>query len=284
MAPGAWTPWLSPEFLFEFWPSCLLPQFVDILCWFVLLEVGFSVVYALSPWLARLSGLPNGQFENKVEFVDNLLGFLVYPYVGFLALSGSAALHHSPQARWFGEHEYSHKLLTFYLAMQLYHVLTVTVRETDRTLKLQLLVHHAASMYCFTSCLCLNRLAYWACLDTVCEVTNVFLSGVYVMRGLKMEETIAYKLNGVLLWLSFLVFRLALFPYWLWSFYQDYSSLPASTVGLVSRLELLVYPTVTLFLLVLSVLWFVQITSGLLQALRALLQANSSVKKAGKAE
>jgi len=76
------------------------------------------------------------------------------------------------------------------------------------------------------------------------------------------------KLNGALLWFTFIVFRLLLFPCWLYLFATDWSHLLSEEQkAKMTWFELVTYPAVTFLLLVLSSMWFASIHKGMMKAL-----------------
>ena len=76
-------------------------------------------------------------------------------------------------------------------------------------------------------------------------------------------------MSGLLLWAGFVVFRLVLFPVWLYVFYVDLTvnNAPRMAEG-ATWFELCFYPATMTFLLVLSSLWMVPLTKGLIKALK----------------
>lgn len=129
--------------------------------------------------------------------------------------------------------------------------------------------HHVLSIACYFSALWTGRMHFWGVLDALCEVTNIFLNNLFLFRqlGLSSRMPFAYKVNGACLWLSYVVFRLALFPYWLWLFIGDIRAHPESTWDTINVFERYAYSGTTVLLLVISTLWFGKITRGLLAAL-----------------
>ena len=65
----------------------------------------------------------------------------------------------------------------------------------------------------------------------------------------------------------YIPFRLVNFPYWLWTFFADQRASPAQTTEACTTFELVFFPAVIFLLLVLSSMWFVSITRGLVNAL-----------------
>lgn len=71
-------------------------------------------------------------------------------------------------------------------------------------------------------------------------------------------------INGACFWLSYIPFRLVLFPTWLYWYFSDLETykdiIPWDSL---SPLEKYLYPTTNVVLLALSALWFLRITKGL---------------------
>jgi len=118
-----------------------------------------------------------------------------------------------------------------------------------------------------------GNMHYWACLNGTCEATNIFLNNLYLLKAIyvknkQLQDYLprTHIINGALLWLSYVVFRLLLFPYWICTWRIDVTDDKALTWDRVSLYERYFYPSVTVFLLVISFTWFVKITQGLFKA------------------
>ncbi|CAE7586742.1 DIP13 [Symbiodinium sp. KB8] len=67
-----------------------------------------------------------------------------------------------------------------------------------------------------------GRCHFWGCLDGCCELTTIFLNNLYLLNdveidGRRLKEFFprwVVAANGVILWVGFIAFRLALFPTW----------------------------------------------------------------------
>ena len=75
-------------------------------------------------------------------------------------------------------------------------------------------------------------------------------------------------LNGVTLWLAFLVFRVMLFPYFFYLCFRDARDDYAGTMGAVSGIEVGWSLPVAAFLWVLSCFWALKLTRGMLKLLK----------------
>lgn len=142
--------------------------------------------------------------------------------------------------------------------------------------------HHAFSVNLHLWCLATHRMTFFAALPCLSEVTNLFLNPLTMGKLLVDTSPLAKHAiapSGLGLWITFIVFRLALFPWCLYLFLGDmfFSSEQAfSTVGwvlhgrevsMIADYPLWMYPAVILFLLILSCMWFIRIHKGLMKAL-----------------
>lgn len=142
--------------------------------------------------------------------------------------------------------------------------------------KLPILLHHVAIVMCCGRGLYFGRMHIYACLDGCCEATLPFLmvlnlgrtKGGGVKEWSKRNLGLLWTLNGALLWLSFIIFRLLLFPAWLCSFFMDISKMETSDWANVSFFEFTAYPLIMGLLWCLSYGWFVRIHDGLVKPLR----------------
>ena len=125
------------------------------------------------------------------------------------------------------------------------------------------IVHHAAVISACCISLIYRPAMLYSCLAGMCEVTNVFLNNVFLFREREIPD-LAVAANGVLLWLSFIVFRLVLFPATLLMFLRD-RGVDAMPLG--ARWVIASGLTVGFAL---SIWWFVPITKGMLKKLQEL--------------
>lgn len=207
------------------------------------------------------------------------------------ALLGSYDLHYTVESRFFGVSAASIFFQRLYCSHNIISTILLLREEVPLEEKLPMFVHHLVSCVAYMSGLFSGRLHFWACLAGCCEVTNVFLN---VLLTTKHEESGVganfkallgerlFILNGLLLWFTFFMWRILLFPSWLVLFATDirymYTTgnyeqlvLPNGVHGhsmqTVTWFELILYPAIVVFLLVLSMMWFIRLTKGVLKEL-----------------
>eukprot|EP01065_Artemidia_motanka_P030048 TRINITY_DN36074_c0_g1_i1.p1 TRINITY_DN36074_c0_g1~~TRINITY_DN36074_c0_g1_i1.p1 ORF type:complete len:340 (+),score=112.26 TRINITY_DN36074_c0_g1_i1:94-1113(+) len=192
-------------------------------------------------------------------------------FIAFVALAASAVADTGAtlEDRWTNQPPHGRLFLTLYVAKTLVHLPILWLTDLRPKQRWMMVGHHTLSIVAYFNSVHTGRCAFYACLDGMCEVSTVFLTILYIFKETKSENTfkLLYKLNGFCLWLSFVVFRMALFPYWLYLFASDLQENWEVTWVRGNYIELFLYPFTTVFLLVLSTLWFIPITRGLKKAL-----------------
>jgi hypothetical protein len=212
--------------------------------------------------------------EDPWMLADTLTSLVVFPLLTAAAVKGVLDLRHTPTSRWTGVTPETRFLLLLYIARQLVHLPVQVMEKMNTKLFVLMTVHHVISVVCFGSGLWTGRMHFWGCLDGCCEVSTIFLNHLCLGKELTYRDRRLQDLfprffaaNGLGLWLSFLFFRLMLFPAWLYYWYQDVAAHPELAWTPCSAIERYMYPAVTVVLLVLSMTWFVPITKGMLKAL-----------------
>lgn len=213
-------------------------------------------------------------FEDPWSLADLIAATLRNWVLIIPTFQATMALRHSVHLRWHGRTSASVFFQVAYVSWQVVHLGILVKQKTAQGQKLAMLMHHLLSIPCYFGSLMTGRMHFFACLDGCCEVTNVFLNFLYLCKdvsfgGKPLQKYIpgwVYILNGVFLWLSFLVLRLCLFPAFLYTMYSDVTASPEVTWMKTNTFEHWFNPLVTLFLLVLSTHWFIRITQGLLKA------------------
>lgn len=218
----------------------------------------------------KVLGAPS--IAQRMEAADVLFSIPFYVLMVALAMWATYDLCGDVTTRWHGVTPASFYFMLLYVTRMTTHMpIQWVVLQSDPKLRLQMTAHHLLSVFCFGNALVTTRMHFWANFDGCCEFSTVFLNMVFGFKWVFPKDPptcfIAQSLTGVMLWIGFVVFRLILFPMWLWMFYQDITTDPEESWDTVTTMERFLYPSVTLFLLVLSTIWFVPITKGLLKAL-----------------
>eukprot|EP01065_Artemidia_motanka_P046354 TRINITY_DN7001_c4_g1_i1.p1 TRINITY_DN7001_c4_g1~~TRINITY_DN7001_c4_g1_i1.p1 ORF type:complete len:377 (+),score=92.51 TRINITY_DN7001_c4_g1_i1:74-1132(+) len=208
--------------------------------------------------------------KDPVAMMDLVFSMPFYPVLAWYACAGAWELSATAEERWGETSPRARFFLELYVCRQVTHLGIQLSQKMDKQQLVLMTVHHVTSIACYTVGLFTGALHFWGCLDGVCEITTVFLDNMLLMRELDgWKSTTAYAVNGVLLWLSFLVFRVCLFPLWLTWWYMDSSAYPELVRTMAGPVERVQYPAVTVLLLVLSSFWFLRLTRGMVKALQS---------------
>lgn len=221
--------------------------------------------------------VPKG-VENPMAMARDGCMLLVLPGLLYYSFSTTMQLYSTLDDRWFGHCPQGLEFMRLYISTQLFQSFIDLASPGSLSSKIPMLAHHVLSSYCYGSSIFLQRMQFFASFDGNCEATTPFLMVLNLGRtkGGGVEEWVKAKLgplwvvNGLFLWLTFIVFRLLMFPLWLYVFFKDIYSMPNSSWERLTWNELTVYPVVTLFLLVLSFGWFLRIHAGLMKAVKGM--------------
>lgn len=169
----------------------------------------------------------------------------------------------------------------FYIAVNI--VQAIGQLQTEKPpLLYQLMGHHVLSIACYGSGFYFDKFRWWTAFAGLCEITNIFLVPVFACKEYfpEWKTQIWYLWNSRLLWWTFLVYRLVLFPCWLalW-FYDRYQAALDTEAHPVHWVEGVLYPLTIFGLLLLSVVWFQMIDRGLKKQKIAYLEARKAKKK-----
>mmetsp|Transcript_37986 Transcript_37986/g.41994 ORF Transcript_37986/g.41994 Transcript_37986/m.41994 type:complete len:386 (+) Transcript_37986:242-1399(+) len=188
-------------------------------------------------------------------------------------------------------------LLFFSIPTVVLFLLCVEVKKNKGTTTKHIALHIASSLYettCYifakkglvfyahhvvTICGCCTMLffgkaAYWCCLLGLVEGTNIPLGIVLggPFRTTSFKNTLLYKINGIVLWIMYVILRGPVI-FALYFLQQDINEHGDTTAYLIKgndRVNLIwngYMWLVGLFLWGLSIVWFTQITNGMLKAL-----------------
>lgn len=239
--------------------------FIATIC---VLAVLHGLVLALC--VAKTAGSQKLRTMCCVTLSDHLVGVVYYPVLTLLAWASTLEIYnkHSVGARWGMTIPLSSMYTILFVAENLVHIPVVICRRQSRSLKLQILAHHFVTCWWYTYGLRTSKMEFFGTLAGCAEVTNVFLGHVMLLKEFGAPGSPWLAINGVFLWIGFVVFRLCLFPFCLYLWYSDVSQFPEQTLQVNETFYALIYFPGILMLSVLSALWFVSITKGMISTIR----------------
>lgn len=234
---------------------------------------GYALAFALACYTLR------GGKGCAWELADVYFHVPFVPVVLYLVVASVVELAADVDSRWHRSTDETRAFLALYCAQCTAHVVVLGLKRQVGTPAVYL-AHHTLSIACYGHALWTGRMHFWAVLAALCEVTNIFLNNLFLFRALKWDASLptAYKLNGVFLWLSYIAFRIVLFPVWLLLYHRDVRAHRSQTWDTINLFERYAYASTTLLLLVLSLFWFSKITSGLISAIRPPASGGSALR------
>mmetsp|Transcript_5290 Transcript_5290/g.8591 ORF Transcript_5290/g.8591 Transcript_5290/m.8591 type:complete len:282 (+) Transcript_5290:200-1045(+) len=215
------------------------------------------------------------EHKDPCSLADTLISLLIFPALAVSAIAGAWSLRSDVESRWHGIAGASSFHMTLYMTRSLIHCFMQPFQDMTPMHLALMTLHHILSMLSYGCGMVTGRCHFWACFNGCCEMSTIFLNNHYLSKqitigGKELKAVMpnwVTALNGLFIWMAFLVFRLMLFPTWLYLWYSDVMSAPERTWEVSNTVERYVYAPVTLFLLVISTYWFVPVTKGLLKAL-----------------
>lgn len=209
--------------------------------------------------------------EARLDAADKLLSTPFFALVALMAIKGTLELRGDVNTRWHGTSPTSRWAMILYVARMImdFPIQQVTLAK-DRPKLVQMTAHHILSALAVGGGLVTGRMHYFALLDLCCETTTIFLNTIFALKTLSPPNSVKNSMVaflGIGLFVSFLIFRIALFPYWLLTFHADVQASPKITWDAVQNSEKYFYVFVNVFLFILSCVWMVPITKGTLKAL-----------------
>lgn len=242
------------------------------MCFFVAVSYVFKIPLYEKKVLVKESEIT---LKHRMHVADDLFSSVFFPIMAYLAFSGSIELwkRGTIEARWLETTYTSHLFIMMYVARMMLHlpVQTLLLWDDSKGLLGQMTAHHIFSALCFGKGLLTQHMHFWGLFAGCCEFTTACLAILCISMNCfppgHSVASIVTAVMGSILWLGFLVFRICLFPLWLWLFYEDIVADPDNTWALMSVTERISYPIVVVMIFYLSCMWMWPITRGLLKVL-----------------
>jgi hypothetical protein len=177
------------------------------------------------------------------------------------------------EGRWTTSTFNSSHGIAFHIASSLYETTCYVFANKG----LVFYAHHVVTVGGCCSMLFNGRASFWCCLLGLVEGTNIPLGFVLggPFRTTSFKDTLIYKINGILLWIMYIILRgpVVFGLMWLQNDIKEHgleAKKPIAYMFTDANLNMVwnVYMWVVgLFLWGLSIVWFSQITNGMLKAL-----------------
>lgn len=228
--------------------------------------------------------LPSVSLQARFDATDKLMNTPFFAAIAFMSLKGAIELSGNTQTRWHGTSTTSRWALILYVARMIFDTPLVQISLAGEPKKrMEMTAHHVLSGVAVAGGLVTSRMHFFGCLDMCCEFTTIFLNTLFALKtlcqpGPALEKKVAPV--GLSLWFSFVAFRLVLFPLWFWIFLKDIRRNPKASWHTITAYEKFFYPSVSGILFVLSCVWFVPLTRGILKGLEAIRKEKERKKSA----
>lgn len=237
--------------------------------WLLSVDIFLVVVTMTAVYLCIPKPLPvvKGKPANAMELTHTLWW---YPFVFILvyyAFVSTYTLIASPQKRWMETTYESEAFFRLYVAAQIVAIPVEMMQPTTTAKKLQMIGHHVVSVGGYICGLTDGRCHFFGTAAGLSEMSTIFLEGLLLSKHVALEKFFSKRapwfatLNGAGLWLSFIIFRIILFPTLLAIFAYDAYEHDAWRVAGDSITKFVVVPAHS-FLFLLSLSWFSKIHQG----------------------
>ena len=215
-------------------------------------------------------------YMTQHEWAVTIVGIVVSFALFILYTVGTAAVGKTLDGRWRGK-DFA---LTSGLLLHVTHTIYETAVYALNGKPAIYYLHHAVVLLNYLPALWYRQMTFWAGWCGLVEATNVPLGVLYLLlaAGKQKDWHALHVANGAALALTFFAFRIVSLSAWLWQYYLDVSAAPEATWGQTATVLTVATVPSTLFILILSLVWWVQILKGLAKAM-----TGGSGGKAGKA-
>lgn len=214
----------------------------------------------------------------RVTLADNLVGLVYYPILSLSAFLGWWELNSrgTYESRWIQTTPASTMYVILFIAHEVLHVPVVILRKQATETKVQILLHHVCAVVGYGIGSIQGDMHFFAVLSGLSEITNVFLGNVMLLKELWPNGwgSACLSINGVILWLTFIFFRLALFPLCIYTWFTDMANAPKAVTGHVNQFVCYWFPLTITLLMILSCVWFVSITKGMMKSIKQMTKSS----------
>ncbi|GAB5354704.1 hypothetical protein AAMO2058_000142000 [Amorphochlora amoebiformis] len=185
-----------------------------------------ACTYAISHIIALKIAPTRPKNTDVFADADLIFSLPMYSLLSFLAIQGTRDhWDKGYEAHWYANEGSARHFVMLYAAMNLVHIPITILKRQSKSYKICMTFHHVLSITCMLSGLLNDRLYFFAAFDGVCEVSTLALTTLFILKdGLVGKGSVVNTLitiNGVVLWLTYFVFRICLFPTWLYFFLTE---------------------------------------------------------------
>mmetsp|Transcript_6426 Transcript_6426/g.9071 ORF Transcript_6426/g.9071 Transcript_6426/m.9071 type:complete len:233 (+) Transcript_6426:60-758(+) len=218
-------------------------NFIPFLIYFVVCLVSFFISF----YMALKIKPTRPKNTDTIADADLIFSVPMYSGLSMLAILGTIeGMEEGWQFHWFGSSGHSRHFVMLYAAVNLIHIPITLFKKQNFNYKVLMSFHHAISITCMMVGLLNDRMYFFAAIDGICEISTLILTIFFIFKeGLLGKGPVIDRLVtiiGFMLWLSYLVFRVFLFPFWLYLFIIEARDNYEETFAVVSPVERYLYP------------------------------------------
>ena len=250
----------------------------------------YSLCFGLLQWFCVIFTSPTLPFDKRFYRASYFLWFLLLPIMIVSAVYSVYYLSTDLQHRWLGTTTGSFLFIRLYIAINVSGTIGELLtwkagRKADGTTvhHILILLHHILSISSYALGLTYgnNKIHYYGCLLGLCEIPTLFLTILIwskfenntTAQFLNKHCSAIFIINGCLLWVTYIIFRLLLFPYWMYSWVvdlQEYASMNEEGMrNETSTIILYSAPIMTILLFFASIVWFLRIHQGMVKLIKS---------------
>ena len=236
--------------------------------WFIVNVVALLLGYLFAPVIIPVdSDKENRNNKYRHDDADLIASTPIYPLMIYYATKHIINHNNSVHGRWSDTSSAGYTYLWLYVMRGFVSFIAIFLGDAKIKDKLLMSFHHVVTIGCHLTTIRLGRLHWFVCLAGCFETSTIFLNIMLLFRKIQYKGFIN-TINGVVLWISFLNFRIILIPYVLYRFYMDVHYYPTETVANITRYEEIAYPATTLIVFAMSCHWFIIITRGMIKVIK----------------
>eukprot|EP01123_Difflugia_compressa_P015164 TRINITY_DN8387_c0_g1_i1.p1 TRINITY_DN8387_c0_g1~~TRINITY_DN8387_c0_g1_i1.p1 ORF type:complete len:264 (+),score=44.02 TRINITY_DN8387_c0_g1_i1:62-853(+) len=229
-------------------------------------DIGFASMSCVIGYIISWFLVPSSS-KDRVNSCDILFSAPYYPILSYLAFHATLSMSSSTEDRFHGNVWSSYWCMILYSAGNLVHIPITFMKKQKTDYKIMMFFHHVFTIACYVVGLHYKRIWFYGSLAACCELSTMFLNNVFLFKELNVNRSIQ-TINGVLLWLSYLILRIVLFPFWAYLFIGDILASPSTTWDTLTTIERVFFVPTPVLLFLLSCNWFVGITKGMIKAVK----------------
>jgi hypothetical protein len=247
-------------------------------------QMAWTATYLTASYVVALVlalALPETETGNGMGLIgrmDVVHHCLYTPVISYLATTAYRNLPYETAKDRFQSNSWeSWQFFMLFVCHSVLHMGITLFKKASWGYKWHMLLHHTISIMMFVPALDgtflkVGGFHHYGTLDGCCEVTGIFLNLVYLFKLLNITWKPLLAVNGIILWLTWIVLRLCMFPFLMYGIWRDEMApeWPETSEGMrpviASNTYFYLCFVVNSTLLILSIVWFIPIHKGMMKA------------------